>query len=211
MMKRLDKVGGILLFVLLAMLATGCISTGPTSKVRFGPNHGEFKGKRISLVKVSAPKSVEHDAFMYVVAGRNYDLEGAIFDILLQTELLDTGRYKIIERQNLDTILKQQKLEASDIIDTDTACEIGKIAGLDGVVLIQEIEVFNWVLLYANKISAVTAKLVDVQSGEIIWSATSKGKVHAFLPLSFLFSISIEEMAEQIAAQISEREEKLGF
>lgn len=53
---------------------------------------------------------------------------------MLATELVKLGKYSVIERDKLSSLLKEQDLGASGRIDPSTAAKIGKVLGVDYVV-----------------------------------------------------------------------------
>ena len=54
---------------------------------------------------------------------------------LLITRLVNDGTYSVVERQMLDSILKEQNLSVSDRADPSTACKIGKLLSVDAIVV----------------------------------------------------------------------------
>lgn len=54
---------------------------------------------------------------------------------MLTTELVKTGHYRVIERQELDQILKEQRLGASGIVTPQSAAELGKVLGVELAVM----------------------------------------------------------------------------
>lgn len=54
---------------------------------------------------------------------------------LLTTRLVNDGTYRVIDRQMLDAILKEQNLSVSDRADPATACKIGKILSVDAIIV----------------------------------------------------------------------------
>src|SRR5580693_9452771 len=51
---------------------------------------------------------------------------GAASDILI-TELVKSGKFIVVERDKLDTIMGEQKLDMTGAIDPNTAAKVGKI------------------------------------------------------------------------------------
>jgi hypothetical protein len=142
---------------------------------------------------------------MYVLAGKLLSQIGDPYTLLLERELLDAGGYRIIERKQLKQILNEQKFATSDLIDTETACEIGRVAGVDGVVLVQYVHEFSWFLIYTKKTGFGVAKMIDVATGEVIWSAEVRADKHTLLPFAPLFSISPSDMAIAMGEEIARR------
>jgi curli biogenesis system outer membrane secretion channel CsgG len=54
---------------------------------------------------------------------------------LLITKLVNDGTYSVVERQVLDSILKEQNLSVSDRADPGTACKIGKLLSVDAIIV----------------------------------------------------------------------------
>ncbi len=47
------------------------------------------------------------------------------------TDLMDTGKFTLIEREKIDAILAEQQLGASGAVTSQTAAKIGKLLGVD--------------------------------------------------------------------------------
>ncbi len=54
---------------------------------------------------------------------------------LLITKLVNDGTYSVVDRQMLDSILKEQNLSVSDRADPATACKIGKLLSVDAIIV----------------------------------------------------------------------------
>jgi curli biogenesis system outer membrane secretion channel CsgG len=54
---------------------------------------------------------------------------------LLITKIVNDGTYSVVDRQMLDSILKEQNLSVSDRADPATACKIGKLLSVDAIVV----------------------------------------------------------------------------
>ncbi len=130
------------------------------------------------------------------VFGTNQDVGRGISDLLVN-QLVNDGTYRVIERQALDKILKEQNFSNSDRADTSTAAKIGKVLGVDTIIT-GDITQFGrddqnknigggggrWGgyglggvgMHKAKAVVEVTARLVDVNTGEILASATGHGE-----------------------------------
>lgn len=115
----------------------------------------------------------------------------------LATQLFKTGRFRVIERQRLDAILQEQNLGESGRIDPSTAARIGKILGVQLVVIgavnefgikemggrIPQIGRWKWGRGLGGKIvtgtCGLTARLVDTTTAEILAVGEAKSK-HKF-------------------------------
>lgn len=63
-----------------------------------------------------------------------YDVGKGIVS-LLTTKLVNDGTYSVVDRQMLDSLLKEQNLSVSDRADPATACKIGKILSVDAIMV----------------------------------------------------------------------------
>lgn len=63
-----------------------------------------------------------------------YDVGKGIVSLLI-TKLVNDGTYSVVDRQMLDSILKEQNLSVSDRADPATACKIGKILSVDAIIV----------------------------------------------------------------------------
>ena len=108
--------------------------------------------------------------------------------------LLRTGRVRMLERQRLEAMAAEQKLSLSGAIDTNTAVKLGQMLGAKEVVLGSVVSVSvreeGRSVNFATKTDRwaeveVEARLVDVQTGELLASGRAFGKAssaekHAF-------------------------------
>lgn len=89
------------------------------------PAHADAK-RRIAIMPF--------DSGSYASAIANVDLGSAIAS-MLTTKLVKDGTYRLIDRQMLDSVMKEQNLSVSDRADPATACKIGKILSVDAIVV----------------------------------------------------------------------------
>ena len=132
------------------------------------------------------------------VFGTNQDIGKGISDLLVN-QLVNDGTYRVIERNALDKILKEQNFSNSDRADANTAAKIGKILGVDAIIT-GDITQFgrddqnksvggsafsHWGSKYglgnvgtkkAKAVVEITARLIDVNTAEILASATGHGE-----------------------------------
>jgi curli biogenesis system outer membrane secretion channel CsgG len=128
--------------------------------------------------------------------GTNVDVGKGIADLLV-TDLVKDGSYSLIERKALDKIMAEQNFSNSERADPTSAAKLGKLLGVDAI-LVGSITEFgnetkkqnigggggNWrgfgVGGFGHSNSkanvAVTCRLVNVDTGEIIAVAEGKGQ-----------------------------------
>jgi len=78
----------------------------------------------------------------------------------LELEISKKNIYRVIDRRNIEKIIKEQKLQLSGNIDESTAIELGKLAGLDNIVL-------GSVALFGSSY-LISVKMIDVETGQIL-------------------------------------------
>jgi len=64
----------------------------------------------------------------------NWDIGKGISDMLV-TQLVKDGTYSVIERRKLDAVISEQKLGASGLVNANTAAQIGRILGVQYVIM----------------------------------------------------------------------------
>ena len=79
-------------------------------------------------------------------------------------ELLRIG-YNVIERTRINKVLKEQKIQMTGVVDPNDIVKVGKILGIQGMV----------VGTIAGKPNAwgLTMRMISVESGMVVWSANS--------------------------------------
>jgi len=130
------------------------------------------------------------------VFGTNVDIGKGIVDLLV-TGLVKDGSYSVIERKALDKILSEQNFSNSNRADTNSAAKIGKVLGVDAIV-VGSITEFgnetkhtglgggggNWHGIGLGNVGrsnskanvAITARIIDTDTAEILGVADGKGQ-----------------------------------
>ena len=97
----------------------------------------------IILFTVAISQEIEPEITMerkklIILTGEEKDKEitEKIYQIASSTAT-QLNRYNVIDRSQLDRILKEQKLQHSGVVDQDQAIEIGKVAAANQALLIQ--------------------------------------------------------------------------
>lgn len=109
-----------------------------------------------------------------------YSRGGAAAQDKFVTELVKSGKFRVIDREQLDAIMREKSLTLSGDIDPKTAMKIGKLLGvqyfLAGAVTeygAQETGAHAGGLFSGGKktfTAALTARIIDAQTGEIVWA-----------------------------------------
>ena len=136
--------------LMVALLAAGCASSEGESYATAGYDFG-------SLDKISI---VELTGRVYGDAVKNQI--GTLFTM----ELMKRG-YAVIERSQIQSILKEQEFQASDITTNEGAAKAGAVLNVPAVLMID-------IPKYKEKME-MSAKLIDVEDGTILWIGTGSG------------------------------------
>ena len=168
-----------LLWILLCVLVPGCLG----------------QKKRVAVLNFdygTVQSSVS------AIFGTNQDVGKGISDLLVQ-KLVQDGKYSVIERNALDKVLGEQNFSNSDRADSTTAAKIGKILGVDAVIMgsitqfgrdDKNTSVGGGALGgYGSKfglggvgkhnakaVVGITARLVDTSTAEILAAVTGTGQ-----------------------------------
>jgi curli biogenesis system outer membrane secretion channel CsgG len=119
----------------------------------------------------------------------NWDIGKGIADEFV-TEFLNTNKFRLIEREQINRVIEEQDFGQSGRVDAKTAAKIGKILGVDFLVMGRVTEFslkstgvsglslkkgIGLGVKSTNAIVAIDARLVDATTAEIIASVTGKG------------------------------------
>ena len=126
----------------------------------------------------------------------------------LATQLVQSGKYTVIERRELDNILREQNLGASGAVTAATAAKVGKLLGVQ-LMLTGSITSFSIKRTsiglrgiggsYSNAESKVDVRLVNVETGEVLVAATGQGNKR--MGGGYFKGVSAEQTFDQGAAQ----------
>jgi TolB-like protein len=99
------------------------------------------------------------------VAGFSFpsDRRAQILDVLneyAQVALAGMNRLKVIERRRLDTILKEQELQLSGLVDTTKAVKVGRLSAAEWILTGTVIDMPESIVVFM--------RVIDVRSGEIV-------------------------------------------
>ena len=126
---------GVVVFVVIGLMVCGCEPSGK---------------KGINVPKVYKYDKIERVA---VLSFGNDNFTDKILE-----NLVYESKWQIIDRANLDRILKEQDLQQTEQFDKDTAVAIGKLAGVDLVVFGE----------YRSTSEVAIVKAIDVMTAEYL-------------------------------------------
>ncbi|MFH0948673.1 MAG: CsgG/HfaB family protein [Elusimicrobiota bacterium] len=107
----------------------------------------------------------------------------AASDVLL-TELGKSDKFILVERAKLDKVMEEQKLQTTGMIDSNTVAQMGKILGLDAIV-VGSISQFGvktggsdyFVTQSKQQVAECTVdiRVIEVETGKILYIDSGKG------------------------------------
>jgi len=157
------------------------------------PASGQQKKKRVAVLNFDYATVMTSSQAIF---GTNVDIGKGISDLLVQ-QLVTDGKFSLIERNAIDKILNEQNFANSDRVDSSTAAKIGKILGVDAVIMgsitqfgrddqnktygggVSTLNKFGIGGLQkrdAKAVVGITARLVDTTTGEILAAVTGTGQ-----------------------------------
>jgi curli biogenesis system outer membrane secretion channel CsgG len=132
------------------------------------------------------------------IFGSHQDVGKGVADLVVE-KLVNDATYSVIERKALDKILTEQNFSNSDRVDPTTAAKLGKMLGADAIVLgsivqfgrddkstnvggsvfgdrLSRVGIGGVGQKRSKAVVALTARIVNVNTGEILAVANGKGE-----------------------------------
>jgi TolB-like protein len=123
-------------------------------------------------------------------------LKKGLADMMI-TDLSNISMLDIVERDKLEAILKEQKLNNSKEFDSETASKLGKLLGAQIILTGGYFDMFGSI--------RVDARFIDVETGKILKSDGVEGRTNSFFKLQKQLSWKI---IKNLDTKISEKEKK---
>jgi len=95
------------------------------------------------------------------------------------TELVKSGKFRVVEREQLEALMKEKGLTLSGDVDPKTAVRVGKLLGVNYLLTGAVTEYGNTDVsgggggVFAGKrkfVAALNARIIDTSTGEISWA-----------------------------------------
>lgn len=122
---------------------------------------------------------------------------------MFTTELLKTAKYGLIERGQIASVLKEQELGLSGVVDDQMAVELGRILGVQGVVVgsVSEYGLQKVKIARAPSVG-LSVRMIDTTTGKIVWSISHTQVGSAMTSLSAQAGRVVDEMVQALAAAL---------
>ena len=125
-------------------------------------------------------------------SGGGYSHLGEGISDMLATALVKSGKFIVVERQDLEKIMQEQKLGESGLVTEQSAAKVGKLLGVDLLVIgsVSEfgtsqreigasVPLFGGSITQKNARAAIDLRLVNTTTGEIIAAEKEEiGRAH---------------------------------
>lgn len=136
---------------------------------------------------------------------------------MIVAELDQTGTFVVMERSAVARVLQEQKFSTTSMVDAATASSIGKLLGVDGVVVGEVVTFTSGRKAIGKEASVrVNIRLVDVESGRVVTSDSisinttrSESGEHEKEMLNRVAQMVAKQFIEKIAPHYVEREKYL--
>jgi TolB-like protein len=133
------------------------------------------KSMFIVLVAIAPPQKERKDIlsvlyFQNTTRNKEYDwLSKGIADMLI-SDISKSYQLEVVERENLEKILKEQKLSLSGLTDESKAIEVGKLLNANKMV--------SGSYIVLGTTIRVDTKITDIETGKILKSVESSGTIN---------------------------------
>jgi hypothetical protein len=137
--------------LLTAVMVAGCASSSGESYAAAGYNFANLD--KVAIVEVTGR--------IYGEAAKNQVAN------LFTMELMKKG-YSVVERSQIKQILKEQEFQSSDLTSAEGRAKVKEIFNVPAIMVID-------IPKYGNEKMSMSAKLLDVQTAEVLWIGTGEG------------------------------------
>lgn len=154
---------------LLALMFTGC-ATGGSDNLRKMPTSanvyvlpGKYPVRKVAIMPFKAPTEL---------------IGGSVAELFV-TAMLKAGRYELVERSQIASVLGETELSLSGLTDSQ-AVAIGAMLGADGVI-IGTVDEYS-TAAHRKKVFPVvgiSARMIDCGTGKVLWSVDQAKKAES--------------------------------
>ncbi|MEX1013714.1 MAG: FlgO family outer membrane protein [Candidatus Paceibacterota bacterium] len=172
----------LILLCVAGILLNGCSGTGyvteqPTRSTSTTANEPAYMQQndldtRINSLAIQISNKMSQTNKTSIAVIEFSDLNGQVTNLgkflaeEVITKLFQSNKFKVIERQLLNKVIEEQKLQVSGIIDERSVKELGNLLGVEAIVSGTVTELANSV--------RINARLIGTETGEIFGAASSE-------------------------------------
>ena len=187
-MNKTKTVLSVMLF--LSVFVTSCA----VESVVLKPGYDFTKIKRVAVIEF-------RDAAYYPNSG-------SMVSELFVKYLLKTG-YNVVERDELDSILREHQLSVNGVLNREHLKEFGKVSGVDAIItgsipmVIPERDFYeNGNPRFIAAQVGVTCRMIDVETGEVLWAGSN---TYDGMNTQTAFEYLISSLVNQLMKNLSKK------
>lgn len=119
---------------------------------------------------------------------------------IMRTELIDTNRYRVVERSQINKTISEQRFQKSGLIDDKSAVELGKLLGADLIVIGSVVKI--------GTSYTINSRMIDMKTGEAKMGKNATGNDLNLLTalsrslLDSLFGTSRKDQKQEIGESL---------
>lgn len=180
------------------VILSGCANDFPRCE-------NSTKYRRVAVLPFESPERAGKWVFFALLVGERCNPEAsktAADD--LSRELLSTGLFRIVERRQVAAVLDEMKMSVPDLMNPENMKRFGKLLSADAVILgtVHDPDTHFFVFPMDFATSHYSARLVDVESLEVIWHKSAKVMRFVMFPVPPVFEPG-EPCARRLALEIA--------
>ena len=153
-------------------LALLCLSCAPTVMVKYSPRPSAEAGakRRIAFVQAAGTSAAK------------LQRAGQKLEICLINHFTQTPGFVVVERREIDAVLRESAFSLQAVVDERSACKAGRLLAADAIVLLKlsavQVSTQRHELhQYLDGHASANAKMIDVETGQILASAPGEAYV----------------------------------
>ena len=188
---QIRTVAPALLLAALVVGAMGCTS-GTFGNVTLSP---EFKKTSLPcrIAVLPLEQAYKKAPEFYLVSGWFPQPNlGTMYADAFATSLMATGKFSIVERAEIKRIMDEKGLSMADFYKKEPLREIGKLLGVQQVVVGQYVLGDGFVLLVTQAGASFSLRAIDVDTGVVMWFAGGGSGSWSVFPLSMSVPLMID-------------------
>lgn len=137
------------------------------------------------VMKTELVQGVQRVAVVPFADGPGAHGSGETVTGFIAAELVNHGRFNLVERGELKTLMAERDLQSADVIGASEAAELGQLLSVDAVVtgtVSQFEKEHTSIYAYATSVPITTYKvgatlrMIDVATGEVIYAHSASGE-----------------------------------
>ena len=175
-------------FIIISMFLMSC---GAGIKSYKSPHYSSKAINRIAVLPVSEANGIS-------IGFSEGSIQNTILD-QLTIDIMQIGMFRVYERSHIARILKEQDFSLSNYMDDEKRIQIGRLANLDALGLVS-ITVYDGAAGTTD--ISLNFKLVDVETGEIIYVVNAKSD-HAIVAFGTLGE-SIDVVVDGVVSDLGD-------